>query len=36
MTNETDVLAALDNPRAVHALHHLLAPASNSTDALHD
>ena len=36
MTNEQDVLAALDKPRAVYALQQLLDPGSKSTDALQD
>jgi hypothetical protein len=36
MTREEDVLAALDKPRAVTSLKHLLDPSSKSTDALQD
>ena len=36
MIKEDDVLAALDKPRAVMALKHLLDPSSKSTDALQD
>ena len=36
MTNETDVLAALDRPRAVYALQQLVDPSSKSTEALQD
>jgi hypothetical protein len=34
--SETEVLAALDKPRAVYALQQLLDPSSKSTDALQD
>jgi hypothetical protein len=36
VTNEEDVLAALDKPRAVYALQQLLDPSSKSTEALQD
>jgi len=36
MTNEEDVLAALDKPRAVYGLQQLLDPSSKSTEALQD
>ena len=36
MTNETEVLAALDKPSALYALQQRLDPSSKSTDALQD
>jgi hypothetical protein len=36
MTNEEDVLAALDKPRAVYAIQQLVDPSSKSTDALQE
>jgi len=36
MTNEKDVLAALDKPSAIHSLQQRLDPSSKSTDALQD
>jgi hypothetical protein len=36
MTNETEVLAALDKPMAVYPLQQRLDPSSKSTDALQD
>jgi len=36
ITNEEDVLAALDKPRAVYGLQQLLDPGSKSTEALQD
>lgn len=36
MTNEADVLAALEKPSAVYALQQRLDPSSKSTDALQD
>ncbi|MDE2181949.1 MAG: hypothetical protein KGJ78_02895 [Alphaproteobacteria bacterium] len=35
MTNEEDVLAVLDKPRAIYALQQRLDPSSKSTEALH-
>lgn len=34
MTNEDDVLAALDQPRPLYALQQRVDPSSKSTDAL--
>lgn len=36
MTNEDDVLTALDQPRAVYALQQRVDPGQKSTDALHE
>ena len=36
MTNEEEVLAALDKPRAIYALQQRLDPSNKSTDALQD
>jgi hypothetical protein len=36
MTNEKDVLSALDKPRAIYPLQQRLDPGSKSTDALQD
>ena len=36
MTNEKDVLAALDKPSATYSLQQRLDPSSKSTDALQD
>ena len=36
MTNETEVLAALEKPMAVYPLQQRLDPSSKSTDALQD
>jgi hypothetical protein len=36
MTNEEDVLAALDKPSALYSLQLRLDPSSKSTDALQD
>jgi hypothetical protein len=36
MTNEKDVLAALDKPRALYALQQRLDPSNKSTDALQE
>lgn len=36
MTNEEDVLTALDAPRAVYALQQRVDPSNKSTDALQD
>ena len=36
MTNETEVLAALDKPSAIYALQQRLDPSNRSTEALQD
>jgi hypothetical protein len=36
MTNEKDVLAALDKPRAIYPLQQRLDPSSKSTEALQE
>ena len=36
MTNEEDVLAALDKPRALYAIQQRVDPGNRSTDALQD
>ncbi len=36
MTNEEEVLAALDAPRALYALQQRVDPSNKSTDALQD
>jgi hypothetical protein len=36
MTKEEDVFAALDKPRAIHALQTRLDPSNKSTDALQE
>ena len=36
MTNEEDVLAALDKPRAIYSLQQRLDPSNKSTDALQE
>jgi len=36
MTNEDDVLAKLDKPRATYSLKQLVDPSNKSTDALQD
>jgi hypothetical protein len=36
MTKEEDVLAALDQPRALYALQQRLDPSNKSTDALQE
>ncbi len=36
MTNEDDVLNALDQPRALYALQQRVDPSNKSTDALQD
>jgi len=36
MTNEEDVLAALDKPSAIYSLQQRLDPSSRSSDALQD
>ena len=36
MTNEAEILAALDKPSALYALQQRLDPSSKSTDALQD
>jgi hypothetical protein len=36
MTNEQDVLAALDKPSAIYLLQQRLDPSSKNTDALQD
>jgi hypothetical protein len=36
MTNEAEVLAALDKPSALYALQQRLDPSNRSTDALQD
>lgn len=36
MTNEADVLAALEKPMAVYPLQQRVDPSSKSTDALQD
>lgn len=36
MTNEDDVLAALDTPRALYALQQRVDPSNKSTDALQE
>ena len=36
MTDEGDVLAALDRPRAVYSLQQLLEPGKKAADGLHD
>ena len=36
MTNEEDVLTALDQPRAIYSLQQKLDPSNRSTDALQE
>ncbi len=36
MTNEEDVLAALDKPRALYAIQQRVDPSNKSTDALQE
>lgn len=36
MTNEAEILAALDKPSALYALQQRLDPSSKSTEALQD
>lgn len=36
MTNEEEVLAALDKPRALYAIQQRVDPSNKSTDALHE
>jgi len=36
MTNEEDVLAALDQPRAIYSLQQRVDPSNKSTDALQE
>ena len=36
MTNEAEILAALDKPSAIYSLQQRLDPSSKSTDALQD
>ena len=36
MTNEDDVIAALDRPRAIYAIQQRVDPSNKSTDALQD
>lgn len=36
MTNEEDILAALEKPRAIYPLQQLLDPSSKTADALQE